>query len=83
MPAKPPRIDLAASVLAARTSWPEVPVENPRPRSAEPFESDLASVQVRGGETEYLILPASKSTNLLVEDCTIADLDSAAGARVQ
>lgn len=65
----------APSLLAARTHWREVLIENPRWGSAELFEADLASVYVRGGKIDYLNLRASKITDLLIEDCTITDLD--------
>lgn len=65
----------APSLLAARTSWREVLIENPRWGSAELFEADLTSVHVRGGKIDYLNLRTSKITDLLIEDCTITDLD--------
>lgn len=65
----------APSLLAARTSWREVLVENPRWGSAELFEADLSSVHVRGGKIDYLNLRTSKITDLLIEDCAVTDLD--------
>ncbi|MHC5795799.1 pentapeptide repeat-containing protein [Lacisediminihabitans sp. FW035] len=65
----------APSLLAARTSWRDVLVVNPRWGSAELFEADLTSVHVSGGKIDYLNLRTSKITDLLIEDCTITDLD--------
>jgi len=65
----------APSLLAARTSWREVQIENPRWGSAELFEADLTSVHVRGGKIDYLNLRTSTITDLLIEDCSITDLD--------
>jgi uncharacterized protein YjbI with pentapeptide repeats len=65
----------APSLLAGRTSWRDVLVENPRWGSAELYDADLTSVHVRGGKIDYLNLRTSKITDLLVEDCTITDLD--------
>ena len=50
-------------------------VENPRWGSAELFEADLSSVHVRGGKIDYLDLRTSPITDLLIEDCSITDLD--------
>ena len=65
----------APSLLAARTHWREVLIDNPRWGSAELFEADLKSVHVRGGKIDYLNLRASTITDLLIEDCRITDLD--------
>ena len=65
----------APSLLAARTLWREVLIDNPRWGSAEFYEADLASVHLRGGKIDYLNLRASKISDLLIEDCTITDLD--------
>ena len=65
----------APSLLAARTHWREVFIDNPRWGSAELFEADLESVHVCGGKIDYLNLRASKITDLLIEDCTITDFD--------
>ena len=65
----------APSLLAARTHWREVLIENPRWGSAELFDADLASVHLRGGKIDYLNLRNSTITDLLIEDCTITDLD--------
>ncbi len=75
----------APSLLAARTHWREVLIDNPRWGSAEFYEADLASVHVRGGKIDYLNLRASKISDLLIEDCTITDLDlgGCRGARIE
>jgi uncharacterized protein YjbI with pentapeptide repeats len=65
----------APSLLAARTSWREVVIVNPRWGSAELFEAEIASMHVRGGKIDYLNLRTSTITDLLIEDCTITDLD--------
>lgn len=65
----------AHSLKAARTTWRDVRVENPRWGSAELFDSELDSVHVRGGKIDYLNLRGSRLTNVIVEDCFIADLD--------
>lgn len=65
----------APTFLAARTSWREVSIENPRWGSAELFEADAVAVHIRGGKIDYLNLRTSKLTDLLIEDCTITDLD--------
>ena len=65
----------APSLLAARTHWREVLIDNPRWGSAELFEADLKSVHVRDGKIDYLNLRASTITDLLIEDCRITDLD--------
>jgi len=67
----------APSLLAARNSWRDVLVANPRWGSAELFEADLTSVHLRGGKIDYLNLRTSTITDLIIEDCTITDLDLA------
>jgi uncharacterized protein YjbI with pentapeptide repeats len=65
----------APSLLAARTSWRDVLVVNPRWGSAELFDADLTALYLRGGKIDYLNLRTSTITDLLIEDCTITDLD--------
>ncbi|HEY0260385.1 MAG TPA: pentapeptide repeat-containing protein [Lacisediminihabitans sp.] len=65
----------APTLLAARTTWRDVSIENPRWGSAELFEAQLNSVHLRGGKIDYLNLRASRLTDVLIEDCTITDLD--------
>lgn len=65
----------APTLRAARTSWREVRIENPRWGSAELFEADASDVHIRGGKIDYLNLRTAKISDLLIEDCTITDLD--------
>ncbi|MCU1477355.1 MAG: hypothetical protein JWQ64_2048 [Subtercola sp.] len=65
----------AHSLKAARTTWRDVRIENPRWGSAELFDSQLESVQLRGGKIDYLNLRGSRLTNVIVEECFIGDLD--------
>ncbi|QNE47203.1 pentapeptide repeat-containing protein [Glaciihabitans sp. INWT7] len=65
----------APSLLAARTTWREGVIVNPRWGSAELFEADITSVHLRGGKIDYLNLRTSTITDLLIEDCTITDID--------
>lgn len=65
----------APTFLAARTTWRDVSVENPRWGSAELFEADLTAVRISGGKIDYLNLRTSRLTDVVIEDCTITDLD--------
>ncbi|MET4704108.1 uncharacterized protein YjbI with pentapeptide repeats [Frigoribacterium sp. UYMn621] len=65
----------APSLLAARTTWREVVIVDPRWGSAELFEANITSLHLRGGKIDYLNLRTSTITDLLIEDCTITDLD--------
>ncbi|GGF36133.1 pentapeptide repeat-containing protein [Subtercola lobariae] len=65
----------AHSLKAARTTWRDVRIENPRWGSAELFDSELDSVHLRGGKIDYLNLRGSRLTNVILEECFIGDLD--------
>lgn len=65
----------APTLRAARTTWRDVLVENPRWGSAELFEADVTTLHVHGGKIDYLNLRTSRLTDVLIEDCTITDLD--------
>ena len=65
----------AHTLKAARTTWRDVRIENPRWGSAELFDAELDSVHLRGGKIDYLNLRGSRLTYVIVEGCTITDLD--------
>jgi uncharacterized protein YjbI with pentapeptide repeats len=50
-------------------------IENPRWGSAELFEADAESLQIRGGKIDFLNLRNSRLIDVLIEDCTITDPD--------
>jgi uncharacterized protein YjbI with pentapeptide repeats len=65
----------AHTLKAARTTWRDVRIERPRWGSAELFDAELESVHVRGGKIDYLNLRGSRLNNVIVEECTVTDLD--------
>jgi uncharacterized protein YjbI with pentapeptide repeats len=65
----------APTLLAGRTTWRDVLVQNPRWGSAEMFDAELNSVHIRGGKIDYLNLRNSRLTNVLIEDCALGELD--------
>jgi uncharacterized protein YjbI with pentapeptide repeats len=69
---------------AARSTWRDVHLNNPRLGSAELYESGLQSVRIDGGKLDFLNLRGAKLTDVLITDCIINELDlgSAAGTRV-
>jgi uncharacterized protein YjbI with pentapeptide repeats len=69
---------------AARTTWRDVELHNPRLGSAELYESGWQSVRIDGGKLDFLNLRGAKLTDVLITDCIINELDlgSAAGTRV-
>jgi uncharacterized protein YjbI with pentapeptide repeats len=69
---------------AARTTWRDVELRNPRLGSAELYESGWQSVRIDGGKLDFLNLRGAKLADVLITDCIINELDlgSAAGARV-
>jgi uncharacterized protein YjbI with pentapeptide repeats len=69
---------------AARTTWRDVELRNPRLGSAELYESGWQSVRIDGGKLDFLNLRGAKLTDVLITDCIINELDlgSAAGTRV-
>lgn len=69
---------------AARSSWRDVQLNNPRLGSAELYESGWQSVRIDGGKLDFLNLRGAKLTDVVISDCIINELDlgSAAGTRV-
>ncbi|WP_045729320.1 pentapeptide repeat-containing protein [Pseudarthrobacter chlorophenolicus] len=69
---------------AARTTWRDVEISNPRLGSAELYESGWQSVRIEGGKLDYLNLRGAKLTDVVITDCIINELDlgSAAATRV-
>ncbi len=69
---------------AARSTWQEVEIRNPRLGSAELYESGWRSVRIDGGKVDFLNLRGAKLTDVLISDCIINELDlgSATGTRV-
>jgi uncharacterized protein YjbI with pentapeptide repeats len=69
---------------AARSTWRDVQISNPRLGSAELYESGWQSVRIDGGKLDFLNLRGSKLTDVLISGCIINELDlgSAAGTRV-
>lgn len=69
---------------AARTSWREVEIHNPRWGSAEMYEGSWHSVRIDGGKLDFLNLRGSKLTDVLITGCIINELDLGAcsGTRV-
>jgi uncharacterized protein YjbI with pentapeptide repeats len=69
---------------AARSTWRDVHLNNPRLGSAELYESGMQSVRVDGGKLDFLNLRGAKLTDVQITDCIINELDlgSATGTRV-
>jgi uncharacterized protein YjbI with pentapeptide repeats len=69
---------------AARSTWRDVHLNNPRLGSAELYESGLQSVRIDGGKLDFLNLRGAKLTDVLITDCIINELDlgSATATRV-
>lgn len=69
---------------AARSTWRDVHLNNPRLGSAEMYETGWQSVRIDGGKLDFLNLRGSKLTDVVISDCIINELDlgSAAGTRV-
>ena len=69
---------------AARTTWRDVHIVNPRLGSAEVYESGWQSVRIDGGKLDFLNLRGAKLMDVLITDCIINELDlgSAAVTRV-
>ena len=69
---------------AARSTWRDVHLNNPRLGSAELYESGWQSVRIEGGKLDFLNLRGSKLTDVLITGCIINELDlgSATGTRV-
>jgi len=69
---------------AARSSWRDVHLNNPRLGSAELYEAGWQSIRIDGGKLDFLNLRGSRLTDVVISDCIINELDlgSAAGTRV-
>lgn len=69
---------------AARSTWRDVQLNNPRLGSAEMYETGWESVRIDGGKLDFLNLRGAKLTDVLISDCIINELDlgSASGTRV-
>ncbi len=69
---------------AARSTWRDVQLNNPRVGSAELYETGWQSVRIDGGKLDFLNLRGSKLTDVVISDCIINELDlgSASGTRV-
>ena len=74
----------ATSLIAARTTWRRVRVENARWGSAELFDAELESVILSGGKIDFLNFRGAKLTDVLIENAQITELDLASfvGTRV-
>jgi uncharacterized protein YjbI with pentapeptide repeats len=74
----------ATSLVAARSSWRQVRIDNARWGSAELFDSEFESVIISGGKIDFLNLRGAKLTDVVVEDAQITELDLASviGTRV-
>ncbi len=65
----------APVLLAARTTWRDVRIERPRWGSVEMYDADLSGVHIAGGKIDYLNLRSARLTDVLIEDCQLAELD--------
>jgi uncharacterized protein YjbI with pentapeptide repeats len=74
----------ATSLIAARSTWRRVRIENARWGSAELFDSEFESVTVHGGKIDFLNLRGARLTDVLIENAQITELDLAGfvGTRV-
>ncbi|MGC7152174.1 pentapeptide repeat-containing protein [Paenarthrobacter ureafaciens] len=60
---------------AARTSWQDVEITNPRWGSAELYEGSWRSVRIDGGKLDFVNLRGSKLVDVQISDCIINELD--------
>ncbi|UXM90840.1 pentapeptide repeat-containing protein [Paenarthrobacter sp. JL.01a] len=65
----------APVLMAARTSWQDVEISNPRWGSAELYEGTWRSVRIDGGKLDYVNLRGSKLMDVQISDCIINELD--------
>ena len=74
----------ATSLVAARSIWRRVRVENARWGSAELFDAEFESVILSGGKIDFLNFRGAKLTDVLIENAQITELDLASfiGTRV-
>jgi uncharacterized protein YjbI with pentapeptide repeats len=64
---------------AARSTWRDVHLDNPRLGSAELYESGMQSVRIDGGKLDFLNLRGAKLTDVIT-DCIINELDLGSAA---
>lgn len=69
------RASFATSLIAARSTWRRVRVENPRWGSAELFDSEIESTVLSGGKIDFLNLRGAKLTDVVIENAHITELD--------
>jgi uncharacterized protein YjbI with pentapeptide repeats len=74
----------ATSLVAARSAWRRVRVENARWGSAELFDAEFESVILSGGKIDFLNFRGAKLSDVLIENAQITELDLASfvGTRV-
>jgi uncharacterized protein YjbI with pentapeptide repeats len=74
----------ATSLIAARSTWRRVRVENARWGSAELFDAEFETVILSGGKIDFLNFRGAKLTDVLIENAQITELDLASfvGTRV-
>jgi uncharacterized protein YjbI with pentapeptide repeats len=69
------RTSFATSLVAARSTWRRVRIENARWGSAELFDAEFESVTISGGKIDFLNLRGAKLTDVLLENAQITELD--------
>jgi len=74
----------ATSLVAARSSWRRVRIDNARWGSAELFDTEFESVIISGGKIDFLNFRGARLTDVLIENAQITELDLASfiGTRV-
>lgn len=74
----------ATSLVAARSSWRRVRIDNARWGSAELFDAEFESVIISGGKIDFLNFRGARLTDVLIENAQITELDLASfiGTRV-
>jgi hypothetical protein len=65
----------ATSLIAARSTWRRVRVENARWGSAELFDAEFESVVVSGGKVDFLNFRGARLTDVMIENAQITELD--------
>lgn len=65
----------APELSAARTTWRTVRIERPRWGSAELFDTEWESVRLSGGKIDFLNLRGSVLRDVVIENCSIGELD--------
>jgi uncharacterized protein YjbI with pentapeptide repeats len=74
----------ATSLVAARSTWRRVRIDNARWGSAELFDAEFESVIISGGKIDFLNFRGARLTDVLIENAQITELDLASfiGTRV-